>query len=358
MANYFTRFLSGVAEGLTNPKGQQANWQHATRLFVDNTMRLAPRSKFLFYVRFELNKAAIKAPSFTNNHQEEVGLLVKTAELPKFNFDTVVKNQYNRKKIVYKNINYEPINLTLHDDSAGIVNALWAIYYGYYIGDRHNPTAAYEANHLRPTKTPKDNFRYGMDNDITEPFFKSVSIYTMSRRRFIGYTLINPRIKTWNHGNMDYGTSEFVENQMTLEYEAVKYSAGNVSYNNPKGFANLHYDTVPSPLSVAGGGTSTLTGPGGVLDGLESVFGDIGSGATFDSFGGFLGTAVKAINTYKNTKALSSAQLKSEALNILSSPRNIATAVSTVGGVVGAVFPKSATTEQTTTATPRSLTGN
>ena len=157
---------------------------------------------------------------------------------------------------------------------------------------------------------------------------------------------------------MDYATSEFAESQMTLEYKAVRYSAGNVSYNNPKGFANLHYDTMPSPLSVAGGGVSTLTGPGGVLDGLESVFGDIGSGATFDSFGGFLGTAIKSVNTYKNIRGLSSAQLKSEAINILSNPGNIATAISTVGGVVGAVFPKSATTTPTTTATPKTLTGN
>ena len=89
MANKFTRFLTGVGEGLLNPKGQQANWRHATRLFIDNTMRLAPRTKFNFYVRFELNKAAIRAPAFTNNHQEEVGLLVKTAELPKFSFDSI-----------------------------------------------------------------------------------------------------------------------------------------------------------------------------------------------------------------------------------------------------------------------------
>lgn len=355
MANYFTRFLTGVSEGLTNPKGQQANWQHATRLFIDSTMRLAPRTKFNYYVRFELDKSAIRAPAFTNNHQEEVGLLVKTADLPKFSFDSIVKNQYNRKKIIYKQINYDPVNLTFHDDSAGVINALWAVYYGYYVGDRHNPLAAYEANHLRPTKTPKDNFRYGLDNDITTPFFKSVSIYTMSRRRFLGYTLINPRIKSWSHGNMDYSAGEFNENQMTLEYEAVKYSAGQVAYNSPKGFATLHYDAVPSPLSVAGGGVATLTGEGGVLDGLEQVFGDIGSGAAFDSFGGFLGTAIKAVNTYKNAKGLSKDQLKYEAVNILSNPANIATAVSTVGGVVGAVFPKSASTEQTTTASQRTL---
>ena len=355
MANKFTRFLTGVSEGILNPKGQQANWQHATRLFIDDSFRLAPRTKFLYYVSFELNKHAIRSPSFTNNHSQEVGLLVKTAELPKFSFDTVTKNQYNRKKVIYKNINYDPVSITLHDDSAGIVSAMWAIYYGYYVADRLNPDAAYSATHLRPTKTNLDNFRYGLDNSISDPFFKSVSIYTMSRKRFIGYTLVNPKIKSWSHGNMDYSASEFNESAMQLEYEAVKYSAGNVAYNNPKGFANLHYDTVPSPISVAGGGVATLAGEGGVLDGLESVFGDIGSNATFDSFGGFLGTAIGAINTYKNVKGLSKDQLKSEAINILTSPRNISSAVSTVGGIVGAVFPKSATTAPTTEATQKAL---
>ena len=358
MANYFTRFLTGVGTGITNPKGLVSNWQHATRLFIDDTMRLAPRTKFLFYVRFELDKTAIKAPSFTARHGDEVGMLVKACDLPKYNFDSLIKNQYNRKKIVYKNFNYEPVNITMHDDSAGIVNALWAIYYGYYIADRHLPTAAYNANHYRSTKTPLDNFRYGMDNSISTPMFKSISIYTMSRRRFNGYTLINPRIKSWQHGNMDYSASEFVESTMTLEYEAVKYSAGTCAINSPKGFATLHYDTLPSPLSVAGGGVSTLTGEGGVLDGLEQIFGDLANGSTFDSFGGFLGTAIKTVNTYKNFSNLTKEGLKQEAINILSNPANIATAVSTVGGVVGAVFPKSSSNTDTTTATAKTLTGN
>jgi hypothetical protein len=357
MANKFTRFLNGVGTGLTNPKGIVSNWQHATRLFIDDTFRLSPRTKFLFYVRFEIDKTAHKAPSFTDRHGDEIGMLVKSADLPKYNFDSVVKNQYNRKKIIYKNFNYDPVNITLHDDNAGIVNALWAIYYGYYIADRHNPMSAYNANHLRSTKTPLDNFRYGMDNNISTPFFKSISIYTMSRKRFLGYTLVNPRIKSWNHGQVDYSAGEFLESQMTLEYEAVKYSAGNVSIGNPKGFATLHYDLVPSPLSVAGGGVSNLTGDGGVLDGLESIFGDLSNGSTFESFGGFLGTAIKTANTYKNLNSLTKEGLKREAINILSNPGNIATAVSTVGGVVGAVFPKSSSKTDTTTATPRIMAG-
>ena len=358
MANKFTRFLTGVGTGLTNPKGLVSNWQHATRLFIDDTYRLSPRTKFNYYVRFEIDKTAHKAPSFTARHGDEVGMLVKTADLPKYSFDSVVKNQYNRKRIIYKNINYEPVNITLHDDSAGIINALWAIYYGYYIADRQVPVSAYNDNKYRPTKTPLDNFRYGMDNNISVGFFKSVSIYTMSRKRFLGYTLINPRIKAWNHGSVDYSANETLESTMTLEYEAVKYSAGNVSINNPKGFATLHYDLLPSPLSVAGGGVATLTGPGGVLDGLESIFGDLANGSTFESFGGFLGTAIKSVNTYKNFRGLSKEGLKQEAINILSNPANIATAVSTVGGVVGAVFPKSSTNTETTNAAPKSMVGD
>lgn len=361
MANKFIRYLTGdgpnnfggnLVNGILAPKGIMANWQHATRIFVDDTFRLSPRTKFLYYVQFELDKTAMQAPAFTNRHTDELGVLVKTADLPKFNFDSVVKNQYNRKKILYKQINYDPVNITFHDDTQGIVNALWAIYYGSYIQDRHNPYQAYSALHYRPAGASSlDNFRYGLDRRKTADIFKSISIYTMSRSRFNGYTLVNPRIKNWNHGNVDYADGGTIESSMTLEYEAVFYTHGNVTVGNPKGFATLHYDYLPSPLSVAGGGTPTLTGPGGVLSGLESVFGAVASGAAFGSFGGFLGTAVQAINTAKNVRSLSKEGLKEEAINILSSPQ----AISTIGGVIGAVFPKNQTSSQTTTAQSKTL---
>ena len=156
---------------------------------------------------------------------------------------------------------------------------------------------------------------------------------------------------------MDYSASEFNESSMTLEYEAVKYTTGNVSVGSPKGFATLHYDTVPSPLSIAGGGVATLTGEGGVLDGLEQIFGDVGSGGAFSTPGGFIGTLAKTFNTYKNFKSLSKEQLASEAIGILSNPRNIISAGQSIGGVVGAIFPKSASTETTTSATQRNVVG-
>jgi hypothetical protein len=358
MANKFTRFLTDVFTGLTNPKGRVANYTHATRLFVDDGLRLAPKTKFNYFLRIELDNTAHKAGNFTAKHVEETGLLIKTAQLPGFKFDTETLNQYNRKNIIYKMLNYDPVNFTFHDDNQGVVSALWAIYYGYYVTDRNLPNSAYDSNHYRITGTDIDKFRYGLDSDKSTDLFKSVTLFTMGRRRFIGYTLVNPKITSWSHGDRDYAaTAEPAENSMTLEYEAVQYSSGTVSEGSPKGFATLHYDNTPSPLTVAGGGVSNLIGEGGVLDGLESVFGAVGDGTAFSSPQGFLSTAIGAVNTYKNAKGLSSESILQEGVNILTSPAGTQAVANTISGVAGAIFTKNDPANGTTQGSSKNVIG-
>jgi hypothetical protein len=181
----------------------------------------------------------------------------------------------------------------------------------------------------------------------------------MGRRRFVGYTLINPKISSWQHGIRDHSDSQGMgESSMTVEYENVVYSAGMVEPGTPKGFANLHYDTSPSPLSVAGGGISSLTGSGGVLDGLEQVFGAVGDGSAFSSPGNFLSTVAKGINTYKNASNLSASSLLNEGMNILSTPGALSQISGGVTSVVGAVFPKSDIANNATIASAKSMVSN
>lgn len=355
--SYFTRFLGGVGSGLLNPKGGLADWRHASKLFIPNYYRLAPRTKFMFYVKFEVNKHVVSSGTFTNKHADEIGYLIKSTDLPKYKFETVTKNQYNRKKIIYKNFTYEPLSMTFRDDSAGIMNAMWALYMSSYVQDRLNPATAFSKTNLRPGGESRDGFRYGLDKEGRgDEFFKSISIYTMSRRRFQGYTLVNPRVTTWQHGGSDYTSGDFNEMTMNVEYESVQYSAGEVKPDTPKGFATLYYDAVPSPLTVAGGGVANVFGEGGVLDGIESVFGDVAGGSAFSSPGSFLSTAIKAVNTAKNIGKISGSSLKSEITGILSSPAAISGIVNTVGGLVGAAFPKNNGGNAETTATQKNLT--
>jgi len=286
MANKFQRFLSDMATGFLAPKGNMADFQHAARLYTDDTFRLAPKNKFLYYVVFNINPDAMDDISFEDRHMLELNYLVKQADLPKYVLKTDTLNQYNRKTTVYTGITYEPVNLTLHDDNNGITNLLWALYYGYYIADRNNgrdPTAeispiAYNRN----TYSPKNRmpFRYGLDNDSDEPFFNSIQLFTLSRQRFFSYLLCNPKITKWDHDNLDQSSGNgILENKMTLAYDAVIYNSGVVEADDPAGFAVLHYDNTPSPIA----------GEIALQKGIAGIFGDLFSLNSFGGRGGGLG---------------------------------------------------------------------
>ena len=304
----WNQFVSGA----TNPRGNVGDFQHASRLHVDSDLRLAPKQKFLFHVVFNINTNALKSLNFTYQHRNEINMLVKKCDLPKFTIQTETLNQYNRKKVVQNKIEYQPINIAFHDDNLGVVGQLWQNYFGYYYGDSQaakNGTA-YNRNAMKAPAFM--NSRYGLDNNSSMPFFNDITIYQMAKKAWYSYKLVNPIIKSWNHDAMDMGSGQSAEQSMQLDYEAVTYNTGYVSQGNPPGFGVEHYDTMPSPLSIYGGGTRTLFGQGGFLAGAEAVFGALGSGKAFDSPANFISTAIAAVNTYQNAKSLTSAGVRSE----------------------------------------------
>ena len=339
MANILNGFLNNVLQGATNPGGNLKDYQHAARLFTDDGMRLAPKTKFLYHVVFELSPEAQKViPQLDQRHKQEINMLVKSADLPKFSIQTATKNMYNRKKNLQTSIEYDPVNITFHDDNMGLTTTLMEAYYRYYFRDGN-----YRDDGINPPYNPRNtytdpisqNYRYGLDNDHKSPFFNKITIYQMARHEYLGYTLVNPMVTGLTHDQMDsMDNSTPSQNQISIAYEAVYYSRGPVGENSPKGFATAHYDKTPSPLTLGGGGTSSLFGGGGVIGGISDVLGDI-AGGTFN-----LGTALTAFNTFKNAKSLSKAGLREEGFNILKSTiTNIGR--ENVGGLSNISIPKS-----------------
>lgn len=355
MANIFTNFLNGVAYGATHPKGQMGDFQHAARMFTDDTFRLAPKLKFQFHVAFSINPSALKNIGLSLRHKNEINMLVKSVALPNFNITTETVNQYNRKKVVQTKIEYAPITIKFHDDNMGVVNQLWQNYYGYYYADSNSAKTAGSYNRTAMLNSSYVRTPYGLDNNSSIPFFNKITIYQMARQEYVSYTIVNPLISNWNHEGMDYSSSNVHENSMTLAYEAVYYGSGIVQPGDPEGFALEHYDRSPSPLSVAGGGTATLFGNGGVISGASQVLGSVFSGGAFESPASFISTAIKAVNTYENTKKLTSAGLKQEGQNIIIKTLN-GVANTGISGVNGVAFPQTTVNNTTTTsATPVKL---
>ena len=129
MANILNGFFDNLLGGTTNPKGSMADFQHAARLYTDDAFRLAPKTKFLYHVVLEMSSSATRLmPQLDQRHKNEINLLVKSVDLPKVSINTVTKNMYNRKKNLQTHLEYDPVNITFHDDNLGITTMLMEAY--------------------------------------------------------------------------------------------------------------------------------------------------------------------------------------------------------------------------------------
>ena len=303
-------FLKGVQNGMPGMK----DFRHASRLYIDDHHKLAPKHKFLYHVVFDLDDT-ISQNKFTEAERRELNMLVKAVDLPKYDMNYEEKVQYNKKMYTNTRIVYEPINITFHDDHADTVNAFWKKYYEYEVADPVQLTETVQ-------EVTKDDYydasrtytKWGLDTpkQRRKPFIRNITIYVLHNQRFTSFSLVNPVIGSFSHDNLDQAEGAGVlQNQMQILYETVRYNSGVIrpqGFNRGEGipgFATIHYDNEPSPLTVLGGGTNSIFGPGGVVDGIGSVIRNVQSG-------NILGAILGASNTYNNAKKIKKSGVKEE----------------------------------------------
>ena len=380
MSSFGQDFLQGFTA--TN---SLRDYTHASKTFRTNAYELKPRFKFLFHVQFTLNVEEIQALKnskvFGPTQISTLSLAVKTVDLPKYNIDVATLNQYNRKRLVQTKINYEPVNITFHDDGGDNIREMWYQYYSYYYKD---PAQQYISNApvtngtIGNITTKQNGFSYnnrdiysqnrvGSVNDwgfIGEnfmdgtssasgkpPFFKDIQIIGFDQHKYARYILINPLITAWNHDTYDYSQGNgTMQHTMTIRYETVKYLNGglgkpdkNISWPD-----TAHYDTEKSPLARAGS-TASIFGQGGLLSTGEGIMADLESG----SVAGLIGAAQKAGAAYntlkgKNLKSIVQSEAVSLGKQVIGQSGPAATR-SVINKADGWVFPTAARNQQNIT---------
>ena len=227
------------------------DWQHASRLYVSSDFKHAPKTKFLYHVTFHLSSRAKGMVPGVDQHINEVGMLVRSADLPRYTAKVSTLNMYNRKKNVQTNIEYNPVTIIMHDDNYGITSQLLEGYYKYYYADgKYRPDSGAYGNSRGGDNVYKgasyNSYQFGMDNEIAVvPYFEKIEIAQMARKYFNRYTLIRPILTDWSHDTVDNSMGDgIMENKITVGYDGVFYDQGRVSTDNPTGFGQAsHYDT-------------------------------------------------------------------------------------------------------------------
>jgi hypothetical protein len=258
------------------------DYRHAKNLYYEYGLAFAPKTKFLYHCLFEPSPEigdTASANSFA--FQKEIGVLVKTADLPSFNVSVENKKQYNRIKQFQTRIDYNDVNISFHDDNLGITRAMFEEYYKYYwIDGNHNiqKNALVSGPYATRDKYDATVPKYGLNNNTTGPFFTSITLYQLSRQQYFAYTLVNPIIVQWNHGSVDASDGAGInENTMSIAYEAVQYSKGEIGEDSqPVAFGDPEtgYDQTPSPLSepdLRGRGNQYVSGGPKLINPLERI---------------------------------------------------------------------------------------
>lgn len=314
-------FSTGLYQGLFG-SDYLKDYKHASKTFLSDGYALAPQTKFLFHVYFTLNTAQIPGLQRVMGSAQDIsqiGMLVKTADLPSFNLDVQEHMQYNRKRYTQHKVNYSPVRISFHDDGSDLIRSMWYNYYTYYFSDaRHEYDGINTNQSTGLSNGPFDFNRRDIYDDLRSVndwglnaesnsgigykanFFKDIKIYGLNRGNFVEYTLINPIITDWQHDTFDYSQgSGTMSNTMTIKYETVKYHRGTIGTpggSEVRGWGDsVNYDTEPSKLSKAGS-TTTIFGQGGLLDAGSSVISDLQNGNIL----GAVLTAGRSYETFKD----------------------------------------------------------
>ena len=325
-------FINDVINGALAPTNLR-DYQHASKTFVANNYQNSPKFKNWFHINFELNSEAKKlvdaAVGATKlpwkgelSDLATLGVLVKSVSLPNFKFDVKKHNQYNKKTLNVTRINYDPVSIEFHDDTASQMRAFWYAYYQYYIQDpRFSGLSTtklpeqynnYASSYSNIYNTADKDYSYGMDTvaktgkDFNRPeaFFKDIRIYHFSRNHdkkgahFQEYVLVNPVLSNFSHDTLAHSDAGQAKGSMSIEYETVLYNSGIIGKDQIATWTEVqkrYWDGKKSPLSS---GQANILGTGGLLETGESILGGLTSGNPLQILGAVI-TGAKAVNTVK-----------------------------------------------------------
>jgi len=181
--------------------------------------------------------------------RRELAFNVRQVDGPKVNFQYDTLNQYNRKRNVYRRVDYDPINIRFLDTFNNNAIKLFQYLYELNVRDaqnghtdyrgpqnRLNNRGLYHANPMISDDTFTTQHNFGLksfDGGSTYPI-KSLDLFIVHGSRYNLIRFVHPKIIAMDHDVFTYESSQPVELGMQFAYETVIYETLNWEMGNAK----------------------------------------------------------------------------------------------------------------------------
>jgi len=207
---------------------------------------------------------------------------VKQIDGPKINFQYDTLNQYNRKRNVYRRVDYDPVSVRFYDTMNNAALKLFRYLYELNLKDGRNRhrdyggqdvhnRGLYQPNSLSLENDFINQHNFGLESSISNTTYpiKSLDLFLVHGSRYNLIRFVHPKIIAMDHDVLTYEASGPIELGMQFAYETVVYetfnyemaSAKNVTIDFDEIFANSR--PMPSTPALA---TSSIEGRSGTYE--------------------------------------------------------------------------------------------
>ena len=182
--------------------------------------------------------------NFLKTYRDRLHFLCHTVEGPKFQIQQDVINQYNRKRVVNRKIDYDPVSLRMYDTVDGLGLKFIKMLYEFEFQNARLYSEEGSANAFgtRVTVASRDNYQesvltnesqfkqnhnFGMRSqpNHTHRLIKSIDLYQLAGTLYSRARMIHPRLSRMDMDQFDYSSSAVTNLSMGFQYENLLFDA-------------------------------------------------------------------------------------------------------------------------------------
>jgi hypothetical protein len=198
-----------------------------------------PRPKFTYLIEMTVNPNAFinltaLTSVFNNISDGQIYGQLKSIDYPKIRFETETLRTYNRYRKLYKKMMYDPATITWTEDSTSMIQSLVKEYINFYhetgnIGsidiasdDREISTeVGIVGSGVRDGMSIRPSLGMKLRPQYMRHFFESITIYDLGTEptSINIHTFNTPVIINFDHDNLDWYSTEYVNQRWIFEYE-------------------------------------------------------------------------------------------------------------------------------------------
>jgi len=211
----------------------------AAHLYQSGTSQQTRRAD-QFYVVFNLyplvnDDFLVPKYDFLKVYRDRLHFLCHTVEGPKFQIQQDVINQYNRKRVINRKVDYDPLSLRMYDTVDGLGLKFIKMLYEFefqnarlYTPSGHHaetPGGANRDNFQESILTNEDQFKknhnFGMraQPNHTHRLIKSIDLYQLAGTFWSRAKMIHPRLSRMDMDQFDYSSSAVTNISIGFQYE-------------------------------------------------------------------------------------------------------------------------------------------